>query len=235
LRDLLDRLIDLQETDIAIVACQKEEDQLPRDLDLRENKLKTLEEKAGEASEEVERVRTHARELDRQLDEINNLVRKGQARLLLVKTQRENQAVAREAEFARKRKGELELQVREVTTERSAVEGVQAELAARMEEERKAFAEEKARAAQRLAALRREREELVKKREVAAPLLDAESRTQYERIFKRYRGQAVVRVIKGVCKGCFMTVPPQLYNQVLAKDRIHACPNCGRIIYVEEG
>ncbi len=235
MRDILDRLIDLQETDVKIVACQKEEELLPRDLEVREGKLKALEAQAAEAGEEAERIRMQARELDRQLEETGQLVRKGQARLLLVKTQRENQAVAREAEYARKRKGELELRVKEVQAEMEAAEGSLAELMARIKDERAGFEAEKDKAAERLAVLRRERGELAKKREVAAPLLDAESRTHYERIFKRYRGQAVVRVVKGVCKGCFMTVPPQLYNQVLAKDRIHACPNCGRIIYVEEG
>lgn len=233
MRNLLDRLIDLQETDIRIVACQKEEERLPRDLEARENKLRTMEGQVQEQGEEAERMRAQAKDLERQLEEVNQLVRKGQARLLMVKTQRENQAVTREAEFARKRKGELELQLREAQKEWETASAGLKGLASAMEAERKEFDAERAKASERLAQLRKEREDLSRKREVAAPLLDAETRTQYERIFKRYRGQAVVKVVKGVCKGCFMTVPPQLFNQVLAMDRIHACPNCGRIIYVE--
>jgi uncharacterized protein len=234
-KNILERLIDLQDTDIKVVSCQKEEEKLPRDLELRENKVRAMEAQAAGVKEECERMRAQVGELEKQLEETNQLVRKGQARLLLVKTQRENQAVVRESDFARKRKGELELQLKEAQTERQATEESLRELTAKTEEERALFEAEKARASQRLSALRKERAELGKKRDAAAPLLDAEVRVQYERIFKRYRGQAVVKVVKGVCKGCFMTVPPQLYNQVLARDSIHACPNCGRIIYVEEG
>jgi len=45
------------------------------------------------------------------------------------------------------------------------------------------------------------------------------------------RGIAVVPVLKGVCGGCHMAIPPQLYIVLQRGTTIETCPQCGRIIY----
>ncbi|NIQ93637.1 MAG: hypothetical protein GWN87_05090, partial [Desulfuromonadales bacterium] len=38
----------------------------------------------------------------------------------------------------------------------------------------------------------------------------------------------------GACLGCNMHLPPQLYNSLFRVDEIRACPQCNRLIYVED-
>ena len=57
---------------------------------------------------------------------------------------------------------------------------------------------------------------------------------KYEIIKKRKNGLAVVAVLKGVCSGCHLNIPPQMYNELLKSDHILSCPNCNRIIYWDE-
>jgi hypothetical protein len=66
---------------------------------------------------------------------------------------------------------------------------------------------------------------------------DAISKHVKPDLFKRYstirirRGLAVVPVHDGVCKGCNMSIPPQLYNSLQRANTFETCPNCQRIIY----
>ena len=45
------------------------------------------------------------------------------------------------------------------------------------------------------------------------------------------RGYAVAPVIKGVCQGCHMALPPQLNNILARMESIETCPRCGRLVY----
>jgi predicted nucleic acid-binding Zn-ribbon protein len=55
--------------------------------------------------------------------------------------------------------------------------------------------------------------------------------SRYEMIFSRRGGTAVVEVTGGICQGCYMNIPPQLWNEVIRNDKVHLCPSCQRILY----
>ena len=55
---------------------------------------------------------------------------------------------------------------------------------------------------------------------------------QYEAI-RRRRGAAVVPARHGVCTGCNMHLPPQLYNILQVGTTMEHCPSCHRIIYFD--
>jgi predicted nucleic acid-binding Zn-ribbon protein len=44
----------------------------------------------------------------------------------------------------------------------------------------------------------------------------------------------IVAVINAVCQGCHMNIPPQLYNELQRGDKLQRCPICERIIYWKE-
>ncbi len=54
---------------------------------------------------------------------------------------------------------------------------------------------------------------------------------RYEMVKALNNGTAVVSVWKGVCGGCHMNIPPQLYNELQKSDDLLYCPNCSRIIF----
>ncbi len=230
---MLDRLVHLQETDERIVAFQKEEEDIPRGLREKELGVEHLEEERSRIRASLEDLEQQISGLSRELDEVRDHQRRCQARALAVKTQREYQAVQRESEIARKRRGELEGQIKEYLEEKGTVEEGYLEIATRIEDQAQTLGQERAQAESRLKKIQDEREELEKTRAVEASLIDPVLLGKYQRVFERYRGKGVVRVSGGVCNGCFMTIPPQLYNQVLAQGGVHQCPNCGRIIYVD--
>jgi predicted nucleic acid-binding Zn-ribbon protein len=52
----------------------------------------------------------------------------------------------------------------------------------------------------------------------------------YERLLKRYE-RAVAPVHRGVCLGCFMSLPTALGQAVKRHEGVKVCENCGRILY----
>jgi uncharacterized protein len=55
--------------------------------------------------------------------------------------------------------------------------------------------------------------------------------SRYELIFARRGGMAVVEVSGGICQGCYMNIPPQLWNEIIRSEKVHLCPSCQRILY----
>lgn len=233
-KDMLERLVNLQATDEKIVSFQREEAKIPEELQKREQSIETLDKQREQIEAELKLFEDQVSELDRQLEEARESTRRFQTRLLVVKTQREYQAVQREGDTARKKKDDLESELKEIKEEKKAVEESLKELENTIAGERAELKEATKSSQSRLKSLKEEREDLEKTREVEAGLIEPDLLARYQKVFNRYRGQGVVKVAGGVCYGCFMTVPPQLYNQVLAQGTVHQCPNCGRIIYVDE-
>jgi predicted nucleic acid-binding Zn-ribbon protein len=64
-----------------------------------------------------------------------------------------------------------------------------------------------------------------------AEQIDSEAFNIYERI-RLTRGQAVVKVERGRCLGCHITVPTSQWQKAKAGDLIQ-CNNCSRILYLE--
>jgi predicted nucleic acid-binding Zn-ribbon protein len=73
--------------------------------------------------------------------------------------------------------------------------------------------------------------ELKGERERLAEQIDCEAFNIYERI-RLARGQAVVKVERGRCLGCHITVPTSQWQKARAGDLIQ-CNNCSRILYLE--
>ena len=68
-------------------------------------------------------------------------------------------------------------------------------------------------------------------RQAIATQLNRELIERYELIFSRRGGMAVVTVSDGICQGCYMNIPPQLWNEIIRSEKLILCPSCHRILY----
>jgi predicted nucleic acid-binding Zn-ribbon protein len=73
--------------------------------------------------------------------------------------------------------------------------------------------------------------QFAKERQSLATRINGDLIGRYELIFSRRGGTAVVTVLGGICQGCYMNIPPQLYNEILKGERLHLCPSCHRILF----
>ena len=82
-----------------------------------------------------------------------------------------------------------------------------------------------------LAAAERVEAEGLDRLDLIAEEIDASLMSRYELIFSRRGGNAVVQVTGGICQGCYMNIPPQLWNEIIRSDKVNLCPSCQRILY----
>jgi hypothetical protein len=97
---------------------------------------------------------------------------------------------------------------------------------AHLETEQRACDEREKELSERVATLRGERE-------AVGAQLDAKLLARYERIALRRR-PAVTIVSAGTCQGCRVGIPPQTVIEIQRGEEPISCPNCNRILALEE-
>jgi len=229
----LQKLIALQNLDTTIRKLEKDQQATPerraeieREFDQRAFEIRALENRRDEAKH------TRAR-LENEVMEQKGRVERAERNLMSSKKPDEYTAAIREADAARKQISGLETQILEQMEQLEQSEAALTERAgeiASMNSDReaklKAFDEESATIGDRLAAARKEREE------VFASLPKPIS-AQYSRIGARIRdGVAVAEARNRSCSACFMSLRPQMMAEIRRGDEIITCDNCGRILYV---
>jgi uncharacterized protein len=75
--------------------------------------------------------------------------------------------------------------------------------------------------------------EAASRRQDIAAQVNGDLISRYELIFSRRGGTAVVEVAGGICQGCYMNLPPQLWNEIIRNEKLHLCPSCQRILFVK--
>ena len=73
--------------------------------------------------------------------------------------------------------------------------------------------------------------EAASRRQTIAAQVAGDLIARYELIFSRRGGTAVVEVAGGICQGCYMNIPPQLWNEIIRSEKVHLCPSCQRILH----
>lgn len=73
--------------------------------------------------------------------------------------------------------------------------------------------------------------DLTTKIEEMEATLDPRVQSRYRRLAGR-RGRAVVPVIKGICYGCFVSIPTALASDADRNEELRFCESCGRFLYL---
>jgi predicted nucleic acid-binding Zn-ribbon protein len=181
--------------------------------------------------DKLQHLREQQKRLDSDIEDDSTRIKKSKSKLMQVANNREYQAVVREMDnmerLNRSREEErLVLHEERNTQENSLAELENAWTAIKEElETKKANLDATlADAGRELAALEKDRSSTGS--EVPSPVLD-----RYEFIRRRLEHPVIVSVDNGVCTGCHIAIPPQIYIELQRGQQILSCPNCQRLIY----
>lgn len=227
-------LIDLQEIDVEINATREKREKCEEQLSVLREERGHVQEMVESLTGQIEELEADRRQMEQSLEQERDNLEKGENRLPTIKTQKEYVAVLKEIDSAKKMIRDIEEQISSKTAEIDSLsrdkEEKEKELEILLEKEeaaREDLKEELDHLDQTLETRTAERENIYK--QIKAPL-----RKRYELLLNRRDGLAVVEARDGACLGCNMQLPPQLYNSLFHGDEIHTCPQCNRVIYVEE-
>ena len=152
-------------------------------------------------------------------------------RMNRIKNVKELQALQREIDQIRQSNGEAEEELLNMMVE---IDGLKGEIKAKQETLLAAQQDwqQKQEALQaQIAAIDQAVEKASVRRQSIAQAIDAVLMSRYQLIFSRRGGTAVVEVTGGICQGCYMNIPPQLWNEIIRSEKVNLCPSCQRILH----
>lgn len=235
MKDQLKLLEQLQEIDKKTKKIKSDIEYFPREVERLEEALGEDEGSLTEIKEQLAVHEKQRKELDDELTINTEQLTKFKERLREIKTNTEYQASLKEIDQSKKRNTEIEdelLELMELTEEESKkLEQAETDFAAKkaaMEEEKGKLLANKEKTESELKTVTRDRDAHVK-------TILPEIAAMYENVSSRLkRGPVIAEVNGGACSGCHMHIPPQLVNDAMRHEKLYQCPNCHRIIKVED-
>ncbi len=185
-------------------------------------------EKMSQALAEIEKQR---QEKDRLFQEEGKKATDRRMRMNRIKNSKELMALQREIDLIKQANGERE---EELINLMEAIDRCKSDIAAKGEEITKLQGDwEQSQSAlkSQLNGIDQAVLEAASRRQRIVSQIAGDLISRYEIIFSRRGGPAVVEVAGGICQGCYMNVPPQLWNEIIRNDKVHLCPSCQRILY----
>lgn len=227
----LNKLLELQDIDLRIRALDEQSIDGYAKLDVDQEGIDACLAEAEDLDERLEVVGKEKRDVEIELEDETNRLKDRQTKLMNVQTNREYQSLLKEIEHTKgdnKRRAEEIERYAEIA---AAMEQKINDLQSEAEESGKTLAAERADVDKLTTDLAKKKTKIDKTRGAKVKKVTGSIYKRYEQLRERRNGIAIVAVTEGVCQGCFMTIPPQQFNEVLRGDQLHTCPTCQRMMF----
>jgi len=232
--ETLEMLTKLQEIDQKIDQLAHSRVDLPEKIAILKKQVQELEDAIAEDTARLDQLEKDKRQEELSLQAAQEELKRYQAQLYRIKTNREYDAIQAEIDTQKEKISQHEESIlnimatsEEVTESLEArtkdLEQIRTENAPKWEDLEKDLSS----IDDRIAAEKDQRKNMTVR--IEKNILKA-----YERIRKVKNGMAIVAIRKRACGGCFKTLPPQKIQEIRRTDRIHTCENCGRILYWDD-
>ncbi len=202
-----------------------------------DNRIKTLAEKESyiaEIDDKVSKMEKDRRTLEDEMTDKIAHVKERQSKMMQVQTGREQTALLKEIEDAKKNAKENEDRIVDLMEKIEKLTEESKEEKNLLKAEKGLVAEETEKVRKAIEKINKGKKTKTNKRENQAADINSRLIKKYTTLRLRRNGLAVVNVNNGVCQGCFMNLPPQQYNMLLKGDQLLDCPTCQRIVYYKE-
>jgi len=230
----LETLFEAQKIETMIMEGEQKLLQAPKKLRQMEDQLTEVRDKIEKEKEIVEELEKERRKKEKELEGEKEKIKKLEVKLYDVKTNKEYQALLKEIESAKEANDRTEEDVLvlmdKVEDLKKDYETSQVELK-RLEKEseiEKAEIEKETRSMDEVIA------KLTTERDNLLSIVSENLRTTYNILREKRGGIAVTNVRNGVCLGCNMNIPPQLFIEVTKNKQLIQCPSCNRILFFRE-
>jgi uncharacterized protein len=225
------RLVDLQQIDNDIQQVKARTEEAPRRLAGIDLELQAARQAYETFLNGLEEVKKQRRELEKEVEQFDQKIKKSRTKLMEVKNNKEYRAMLTEIDELNKSKVNQEDALLERMEQMEA-------LTLQVREQKKALdlkiaagKTQKERWEKAGEECARELARLEEDRKKAAAAVEDSHLKQYDFLRDRLRGLALAEVRNAACLTCHMQIPQQLYNEIQRCDRIINCPNCLRILY----
>jgi predicted nucleic acid-binding Zn-ribbon protein len=227
-------LVDLERVDTDILELARAGEAHPQRLAELDRKLDQAKAALENEQQRLAANEKQRRDIESQVQHEKDTIKKWEGRLSELRTPREYAALSREIDIAKKSVENLEQQNIEL---RATAEPIKQAIDHRQKElltQHETVGVEARDIRAKMSSLKDRLDALEGQRNEARRMVDAVLLSRYETIRKK-RGVALVPVQGGTCRGCHMSLPPQLFNLLWSGQiEIETCPSCHRLVYAPD-
>lgn len=231
MNELLAQLVELQAIDLEIDQIDQAIKAEQNGLDERISALAKREARINELQEQINALQQEDRTLGGEMADKMAHVRDRQSKMMQVQTGREQTALLKEIEDAKKSAKENEEKIVSIIASIEQLTAQVTEEKNLLKGEKELVGEETKKVRDNIEAINKGKKEKDGRRNDHAVKIKSSTLRKYNTLRQHRKGMAVVNVVDGVCQGCFMSIPPQLFNRLLRGDELLDCPTCQRIIH----
>jgi uncharacterized protein len=232
-REQLQFLLQLQTCDVKVRELETAAKQLPAKLDPLRRDLAKLQGMLDVERGKVSETEAWRKNQQDQIDSERTAMKSAQTKLQASKNSKEWGAATREVENKRKSIGDREIELKKVLEASTQSTTQLASRDADVQKLRDELSSSEAAMSDQVQSLQTQLAEAKAARDDARKHVEKQWVKIYDTLSAK-RGYAVAPVLKGVCQGCHMALPPQLNNILARMESIETCPRCSRLIYRKE-
>ncbi len=230
----ISQLIALQKVDNAIFAVEERLSNAPRAIEALQQKFNAYNAQKEHIEEKLNHLSEQQKRMNYDFEDSVSDMKKAQDKLEFASTEKEVDAASRELENM---EGRSKFQEDEKYALKSETEHQQASLEELMADWNEVKADLD-KANEELETLKKQAEkelaELAIQRKESLAIIPVPVLTRYEFIRKRLKNPAIVYIKNGICAGCNIAIPPQVFNELQRGQQIVSCPNCQRLVFWSE-
>ncbi|MBS3758790.1 MAG: hypothetical protein KGY61_09010 [Desulfobacterales bacterium] len=233
LKEQIELLIDLQEKEIEANRIQSELEKIPGRIEEMQASLEAIESRLEERKAELEASKKAYRAYEGDSQTQQARIQKRQSQLRSVKTNTEYRSILKEIEDIKSAISDIEDGMLQCLDDIEAAEQQIAELNGEYRQEQSSISEKQKELEAYADEQRGAYERLMAEREEIVSHIDSDMMKKYNFVKSQTAGmKAIVAAREGICMGCNMNIPPQLYNELHRGDELKYCPHCHRMLYV---
>lgn len=231
MNETLQNLVALQKIDQKIREQKSNSQKLEQEVTEMEKSAVKSQKEYDRIIEQAEENQRKRRQKERDLEAKEAALKKYKGQLFQIKTNREYEAMLEEISTTETDIGLLEEEILRLMEEGEA-------LNVTTQEKKKQIDKEKEES-QRVVVEKRKQikviEEITNKTESQRPeILEKLERNiivEYQKLLETRQGLAMVTARDGVCGGCYISMRPQMFEELKRNEKIFHCPSCNRFLY----
>ena len=232
--DVIEPLRKLQAIDGELYRLRRDASQKPLELEAARRRVADEQTKAHALEAQLKTLQMKQKEKEIELSGRETTIQKLQGQLFQVKTNKEYTAMKHEIDQS---KADISLFEEEILTILDEVERAKQAHRAQLgvvAAQQQRLGEEEVEVGRALAQIEAHIAELEQRRQAAAPGVQRDVLSTYERVLVSREGLALVPLINDSCGGCHMVQPPQVFSEASLRARVVTCDSCNRILYVDQ-
>lgn len=235
MKEILQKLVQLQQIDDRIKEISVLEVEIPKELKLLQNELEIKAKNLKDLETELKSLEKTQRDKEHQIEDNEIRLTKIKSQQYLVRTQKEYDAICEEIQRLTTVNATLEDEILNAMEKGETLTLKIKELKAKLEHDKAHFKKIEQEKQAYLSKLKEEKANLTEEYQTLIKEIPKDISGKYLMIAERREGKAIVPAVDGICQGCNIKLRLQLWAELRQNKKLIQCPFCNRILFYKSG